>query len=221
MIPSTTKIILCGVIKEEMQSLLPPDNSIVVLDSDLHLVPEELHKILQEKIDSMGAEFDTIILGYGLCSLALVGLKANRCKLVIPRVDDCITLFLGSPDAYKEQSSKEPGTYYMTKGWIEAEITPFRDYDQLVDRYGKERADFMMSLLFKEFKRFVFIKGENSETDEPYHNFACHKAKQFGLHFEELTGSNEFFKKLLFGPWDDDFVIIEPGEEVTYSKFKK
>ena len=66
----------------------------------------------------------TIILGYGLCSRAVVGLRAEGCTLVVPRVDDCIAIFLGSGDAYRTQHCSEPGTYYLTKGWIEAGDAP-------------------------------------------------------------------------------------------------
>jgi hypothetical protein len=51
--------------------------------------------------------------------MAVIGLRANGCTLVVPRVDDCISIFLGSHGAYKQQAGAEPGTYYLTKGWIE------------------------------------------------------------------------------------------------------
>ena len=62
--------------------------------------------------------------GYGLCSQGVIGVRANDCTLVVPRVDDCIAIFLGSASAYKKQSRTEPGTYYLTKGWIEVGESP-------------------------------------------------------------------------------------------------
>jgi hypothetical protein len=54
---------------------------------------------------------------------------------VVPKVGDCIAIFLGSEEVYKVQFRTEPGTYYLTKGWIEAGDSPFGEYDSLVERY--------------------------------------------------------------------------------------
>jgi hypothetical protein len=218
--PSTTKIILCGVLEENARPFIPPEMTVELLDSDLHHTPKKLHSLLQEVIDTTAEGIKTVILGYGLCSLALVGIQARNCKLVVPKVDDCISLFLGSRETYKQQTSKEPGTYYMTKGWEEAGITPFFEYDILIERYGQERADFMMNLVFKDFRRMAYISEENSKNGH-YCAYTRQLADQFGLRFEELQGSDRFFKKMIDGPWDDEFLIVKPGQEIKYSDFKK
>jgi len=81
---------------EEMLPLLPANVSYEVLDFGLHINPANLKRALQDAIDVAAGAADTVILGYGLCSMAVIGLRANGCTLVIPRVDDCIALFLGS-----------------------------------------------------------------------------------------------------------------------------
>jgi hypothetical protein len=45
-------------------------------------------------------------------------------------------------------------------------------------------------------------------------------ADKFNLRFEEIPGSNALILKMLSGPWDDDFMIVEPGKTVTYFDFK-
>ena len=105
-----TKVIACATVIEEMLPLMPVDLAYEVLDFGLHLVPGSLKARLQEAIDAACAEeYDTVILGYGLCSMAVVGLETRTCTVVIPRVDDCIACFLGSRDAYTAQNKKEPG----------------------------------------------------------------------------------------------------------------
>src|SRR5690606_9792098 len=107
------------------------------LDFGLHLRPEHLKRTLQERINEASQHADVLLLGYGLCSMAVVGLHATTAHLVIPRTDDCIAIFLGSCKAYKEQSKKEPGTYYLTKGWIEVGDTPFDEHRFLIEKYGQ------------------------------------------------------------------------------------
>jgi hypothetical protein len=216
---SCTKVIACATVIEEMLPLLPEGMTYEVLDFGLHLTPEKLRNRLQATIDAASAEADTIILGYGLCSLSVVGLKATACTLVVPRVDDCIAIFLGSYAAYKTQAGQEPGTYYLTKGWIEVSDTPFTEYTRLVERYGPERANRMIKLMLKNYTRLALINTGHYEQDR-YRAYTRDMAKQFDLRYEELPGSTALIKKMLYGPWDADFVITRPGETITYAAFR-
>jgi hypothetical protein len=216
---SRIKVIACATVIEEILPLLPSGMTYEVLDFGLHLHPGNLRQTLQEAIDTASAEADIIILGYGLCSMAVVGLKATHCTLVVPRVDDCIAIFLGSRAAYKAQASQEPGTYYLTKGWIEVSDTPFAEHKRLVEQYGQERADRMIKLMLKNYTRLAFIDTGQYEQ-EHYRDYARRMAEQFELRYEEIPGSTSLIEKMLNGPWDDDFVVARPGETITYAHFK-
>jgi hypothetical protein len=212
------RVIACATVIEEVQPFLPDDVSVEVLDFGLHLRPEGLRKVLQEKIDESSQTADALLLGYGLCSMAVVGLQARTAHLVIPRVDDCIAIFLGSCAAYKKQARQEPGTYYLTKGWIEAGDTPFEEHKFLVEKYGEEKAKRMTGLMLKNYKRLAFINTGQYEI-ERYQAYARQTAEQFNLRFEEIEGSSALVKKMVFGPWDDEFVVVEPGQTVQYTDF--
>jgi hypothetical protein len=212
------RIIACATVIEEIQPFLPGDVSFEVLDFGLHLRPEGLRKVLQEKIDESSQMADALLLGYGLCSMAVVGLQARTAHLVIPRVDDCIAIFLGSCAAYKKQARQEPGTYYLTKGWIEAGDTPFEEHKALIEKYGEEKAKRMTGLLLKNYKRLAFINTGQYEI-EHYQAYARQTAEQFNLRFEEIEGSSALVKKMVFGPWDDEFVVVAPGQTVKYTDF--
>jgi len=214
------RVIACETVIEEMLPFLPKDVPHEVLDFGLHINPAELKKVLQDKIDEASPKADVLLLGYGLCSMAVVGLKATTATLVIPRTDDCIAIFLGSCDAYKEQSKKEPGTYYLTKGWIEAGDTPFEEHKLLTEKYGKEKAERMSRLMLKNYKRLAFINTGVYEI-ERYRDYSQKTAEKFNLRFEEIDGSPALVKKMVFGPWDDEFVIVSPGQTVVYKDFVK
>jgi hypothetical protein len=213
------KIIACATLVEEMLPFLTPDQAYEVLDFGLHLRPKNLKEALQEAIDAASAEADIIILGYGLCSMAVVGLTANNCTLVIPRVDDCIACFLGSQNAYLAQQKNEPGTYYLTKGWIEVSDTLLDEYNRAVEKYGKETADRVMGTILKNYKRLVYI-DTGVTGQEKYREYAREVATRFDLRFEEMVGSNELIEKMMRRQWDTDFVVVKPGETVTYADFK-
>ena len=219
MLNSRTKVVACATVIEEMLPFLPVGVEHEVLDFGLHLQPEKLRQSLQATIDAASVTADSIILGYGLCSLAVVGLTAHNCTLVVPRVDDCIAIFLGSHAAYKEQSSQEPGTYYLTKGWIEVSDTPFEEYNRLVERYGQARADRIMQLMLKNYTRLAYI-DTGQYDQERYREYSRRTAARFGLRYEEIPGADTLIKKMIYGPWDDDFVVAQPGQTITYADFK-
>jgi hypothetical protein len=150
--------------------------------------------------------------------MAVVGLKATTATLVIPRTDDCIAIFLGSCDAYKEQAKKEPGTYYLTKGWIEVGSTPFEEHKLLVEKYGQAKAERMTRLMLKNYTRLGFINTGQYEI-ERYQDYARQTAEKFNLRFEEIDGSPALVKKMVFGPWDDEFLVVEPGQTIQYTDF--
>lgn len=220
MLSSRTKVIACATVIEEMLPHMPPGMEYQVLDFGLHVNPVALKQTLQEAIDASAPPFETIILGYGLCSQAVVGLKANNCTLIVPRVDDCIGLFLGSAEAYKVQARSEPGTYYLTKGWIEAGDSPFEEYDSLVEQYGEEKARRLINQMLKHYTRLALINTGQYEL-ERYREYTRRTAERFGLRYEEIPGSDALIKKMLYGPWDGAFVIARPGETISYLDFKR
>ena len=85
--PKSTKVIACATVIEEMLPYMPADMAYQVLDFGLHQSPGKLRDQLQAAVDASGSQFDTLLLGYGLCSLAVIGLHTNQSTLVMPRVD--------------------------------------------------------------------------------------------------------------------------------------
>lgn len=212
------RVIACATVIEEMLTFLPEDVPYEILDFGLHLRPSDLRESLQRKIDQASPGTDVLLLGYGLCSMAVVGLKAAQATLVIPRTDDCIGIFLGSCAAYRAQIEREPGTYYLTKGWIEVGDSPFEEHQRLIQKYGEAKAERMTRLMLKNYKRLGFINSGQQEL-ERYRQYARQAAERFGLQFEEIQGSSALVRKMIYGPWDQEFVVVPPGETVRFEDF--
>lgn len=208
----------CAAVMEEIRAFLPSDVEAEMLDFGLHLHPEGLKAVLQERIDKVSPSCDVILLGYGLCSMAVVGLRARTAFVVIPRVDDCIGLFLGSCQKYKEEARKEPGTYYLTRGWIEVGDTPFEEHKHLVEKFGMDKANRMTRLMLRNYQRLALINTGNYDIQQ-YREYASSVAENFNLRFEEITGSSSYLDRMITGPWNEDFIVVSPGETVRYSDF--
>jgi hypothetical protein len=213
-----TKVIACATVIEEMLLLMPPELAYQKLEFGLHTLPDKLRKALQEAIDSTDPAITTILLGYGLCSRAVAGLKSDTRTLIIPKVDDCIGIFLGSDAEYKEQHRLEPGTLYQTKGWIESDKS-LDGLPDMIKKYGEKRAKWLFKQMIKNYTRMAFINTGNYDI-EHYRALSQAKAAELGLKYEEIQGSNVLVRKLVCGPWDDDFVIVPPGQALTFADFR-
>ena len=123
----------------------------------LHNRPGELRATLQAAIDNADPDkYDAVVLVYGLCGQATLGLQARRTPVVIPKAHDCITLFLGDRARYKRVFEEEPGTYWYTNDYMERksnsgvalgtglEVDLSAVYDEYVEKYGQDNADYLM-----------------------------------------------------------------------------
>ena len=110
------------------------------LEAQLHVSPERLKEALRVAVAEADVPGATIVLGYGLCSNSVLGLKTEHATLVVPRVDDCIAMLLGSNEAFSAEAEKERGSYYVAKAYLEECDTIMSEHEKLVEKRGRERA---------------------------------------------------------------------------------
>ncbi len=215
----STKIIACATVIEEIKPFLPNDIECREMEPGLHLHSDKLKNELQDIIDKITADTATIILGYGLCSKAVIGLKAENSTLIIPRADDCVSMFLGSQEAYRDQLKKEPGTYFLSRGWIRAGITLIEEFKRTESRLGKRVAEMVKKRMLQGYKRLAYI-DMGHDDQERYREFAQRAAEELGLYYEEINGTTELIKQIPKGPWDDKFIVAQPGHVISFNDFK-
>ena len=196
------------------------------MDYGLHSVPRKLNTSLQEKIDSI-TEPSLIVLGYGLCGNGIKDLHAGKHTLIVPKADDCITIFLGSRQRYLSQFSNDPGTYFLTKGWFEVGSDPLTEYEAMLEKYGQKVADRIMEAQYRHYRRLLFVA--NSESDlAAYRPRALEVAgycERFGMRYEEKIGSDDFLKKIndvlqSHSTVPQEFIVIPPGGTIQQEMFR-
>lgn len=198
----------------------------------LHNEPKSLRARLQQAIDAnIDAGYDAVTLAYALCGKATAGLVARDVPLVIPRAHDCITLFLGSRDRYEQEFVDNPGTY-----WYALDYMLRRDksstslalgsgvdndnlqgaYQDYVKKYGEDNANYLMEIMGawqNHYKRAAFIDvvGVGTEVEQ----MAQKEAERRGWSFARVLGDLALIRNLLFGEWNEDYLVIPPGQRIA------
>ena len=214
------KLISCRVMIEELRPFLPEGIATEVFDISLHTQPRSLRERLQEAIDASDGLYDPIYLGYGMCAKATVGLVARQSRLVIPKTDDCIELFLGSRKARLTEIAREPGTYFLTQGYIgDGASMIFSDFRRSAERYGKERAEELLDKMMEHYRRLVYLRMPNVANLEADRAYARKMAERFHMNYVEIDGTTEWLGRLTEEDWGDDFVVVEPGQPIETGHF--
>jgi hypothetical protein len=229
-------IIACQVFQTLIEKLLPRNltDQVIFLDYGLHVQPKKMVGELQSLIDQIENP-SLVILVYGLCGNGLVGVNSGDHTIIIPKTDDCIAILLGSNDLYHEVFTSEPGTYYLTKGWLESGSNPLKEYKDYVGRYGKEKAEMIMDTQYKNYTRLMFV-AHSQEDVETYRNQVKEIAtycQRWDMRYEERLGSDQYIKNLITMAEEfsikgieninselrKDFVIIQPNTFVEQMVF--
>lgn len=219
-----------------LERVLPPELAaeVTFLDYGLHRVPVKLTDALQEELLRI-EEPSLVVLGYGLCGNGLRGIKAGPHTLLTPRTDDCIALLLGSYRSYMRQFSRTPGTYYLTKGWLESGSHPLKEYREYLPKYGPETTMWLMDQQYAHYERIALV-ASNEEELAAYREQAQEVARfceRWNMRYEEITGSDDFVRRLIetairlrdgaLAPdaVDSDFLVIPPGHEIRQEMYMR
>ena len=200
----------------------------------LHNETEELYNTLQERLDTVSVEkYDAVVMGYGLCGKALEGIVAPiGLPVIIPRAHDCITLFLGSRSRYQAEFEENTGTYWYSADYVErnsdsnqstalgAESVDMgaSNYDEMVEKYGKENADYLIEVMGgwqQHYNRAAYLAYDFYQSDTA-ESQARNDARENDWRFDQVAVNLILIKQLLYGDWSqEDFLRLEPGQKLV------
>ena len=222
-------VIACQVFQSLVEDLIPEGlaERLTFLDYGLHRVPEKLTWSLQDTIKTV-QEPSLIILGYGLCGNGLKGIQAGPHTLLVPRTDDCIAILLGSYKKYIQEFEATPGSYYLTKGWLESGSNPYQEYLEIKEKYGPEDAAWIMDQQYQHYERLVLVahSTEDLEKYRPQAQEVAEYCQQWGMRYEEILGSDIYVRRLIeiatqLDKTDSEFLVIPPGGEIKQEMFMR
>lgn len=193
----------------ETRSTIP----ICWVKSGMHNYPIQLKQHIQAEINRV-ENVDHILLLFGYCGNSLLGLKSDICHLVIPKVDDCVSLLLGG-NAQRNNLNDQAMGYYLTKGWLSHEYNLWSEYNYCLQKYGSERTSRIYRVMLHNYKRLNVINTGAYNLDDLL-PLTGQIARELELDHTIVDGSLDLLGQALKGEWTNHrFVVIEPGEEVT------
>lgn len=207
------KIVTCRALAHVLQTLAGPDAPLTILDIGLHLRPERLREQLQITVAELEEDDSTILLGYGLCGRALEGVVSRRGTLVLPRVDDCVGVLLGSRARHRQVLAQRPGCYFLESQWLDTELNIFAQMDKGLDRMPAQRRKELIKAALKHYQALAMLGCGNGETEAAERCQAL--ADQYDLEFIRLEKDLGLLGRLLAGAWSaDEFVVAPPGQAI-------
>ena len=93
------------------------------------------------------------------------------------------------------------------------------DYERAwpgMERKGRNR---LLQTMMSHYKRLVYIRMPNQRTLESDRDYAQDMAARFGLRYEEIDGTPEWLRRMIAQQWDEDFVVVQPGERIELKHF--
>ena len=143
---------------------------------------------------------------------------------------------LGSYRDYKREFQAVPGTYYLSKGWLESGSHPLVEYEEYVPRFGAEEAMWLMDQQYQHYERLVLVAHSQAdlETYRPQAQEVARFCERWGMRYEEILGSDRYVRRLVelvretvegktavMDLYDGDFLIIPAGGEIQQEQFMR
>jgi len=229
------KLIACNVFQREAcwcLSHTPHLVDPVFVELGMHVNPSYLRERLQALIDmedEQDIRHDAILLLYGLCGNAGVGLVSRRTPLVIPRAHDCATVLLGSVARYEEVFGANPSRPFSSLGYLERGMETYRTeggffgtmgdtYETYVERYGEDNAKFIWQTLHpvREDEPALFIDLPETSTPEAMERARVRlEADGAAREWKKEPGNIRMIHQLINGVWPDEEYLQVPPFHVT------
>lgn len=207
-----TIIISCGFLRHHVDAAQQKMNThyeVVEMDTTLHAEPKDMRAALWETMENLDDEIDRVLIAMGLCGGSVSELPLPK-NIVIPRVDDCITMLMHTDDTWYP-NLKESGHMYLADD-IDGKLSIPKIHDNLMEKYGEKKGKRIFDVWFESYRYVDIIDtGFYDCHSSDYIEKAKASADLIHSQVQYVNGSNILLEKLVSGRWDEQFIVAKKG----------
>lgn len=176
---------------------------------------QDLHAKIQDFINC-NQDADEILLSYGLCGNAVLGLCSEKTKLAVPIFDDCISqlLYTDQKRMHERIAYTEQGCYYLTREWTIDQEAIVPQCQKICQMYGEKDGRQIIAQIYSGYHSLVLLDTGAYDAAEIY-EYAKKAALYTGMQVRIQKGSCAVMKKLILRRYDQTIAVFEPGEKIT------
>ena len=211
-----TKILSCRTLEPEVRLAMEKSGctmELEVLHENNHDVPNLLRRNLQAALDKM-VDTDRVLLAFATCGGTMVGLQTGDFELIIPRLDDCLSLLMGSME--RRKAALEGGFgMFVTESWMNHEKNTAAELERIQQKYSPERAKKVIEIMYGNFDSLNVIDTGAYDVHTILPRTQA-LARRLNLKHRVVQGTTAYLEALLQGPHDPaQFIVIPPHTTVT------
>ena len=208
-----TVILSCTSLKDHVeltQKKLKTEYPVIYLSRLYHRDPAEMREHVISALEGLDPKVDTVLVSMGFCGGSWDKVKVP-CRLVIPRIDDCISLLLQTTDEPVSDLKKPDHLYVKDK---DPEKESFRG---IFERMTRDTDEETKKRYHEDWMRYYheidIIETETNDSRRPEYAAAVKKdADWLQADLAYVPGSTHLLEKLISGDWDEQFMVFGPGE---------
>ncbi len=225
-------ILACRTLEDEI--VLAKKNTgcgypVIYIESGLHERPKKLAEAVREvfaELDKEHAQSSDgtdaplrVLMALGQCGNSLTGIAAGNFELILPKVDDCLSLLIGS-NSEKTRINLQDKAFFLTMGWLKGESTIMSQYKQSVEKYGEDVALSIMEMMYEHYETMGLIDTGAAPIEKLWDE-AEEITTLLGLKRKVYKGTISYVEELLTGPWPAErFIVKKPGEAISDQDFR-
>lgn len=199
------------------QQTCQTDFPVIFLDRNFHVEPSRMREHILQTIRDLPEEINTVLVAMGFCGGSWQDVTCPK-KLIIPRVDDCVSLVMTTTESVNP-CTKQVGHMYVFGG-ESGGFSIGGIYESLVREHGPEMAQSIFDMLFDHYRNVDMIDtGIYDCYDPDFVETVQADADRIHADLDYIPGSNLLLEKLVSGRWDNQFFIVEPGKRITQGDF--
>ena len=212
-----TIILACSSLTEYVEAAQKKTGTnlpVVYLNRIYHRDPAEMQEHIKTELARMPEGIDTVLVCMGFCGGSWDKVQ-SRCRLVIPRVDDCVSLLLQTGDE-PVSNLKAPGHLYVRakdpstesfKAIFERMAKAYHVDEETAEKHHRDWMNLYNTIS-------IMDTGINDSRRPEYAAIVKKDADWLDAKTEYVKAGIHLLEKLFTGQWDDQFLVLEPGRAV-------